>query len=295
MRFHARLAARNLAALGTLSGGAWADAAGLGLGMLLDDRLVTHPARCLDVTTVDDDDRPTGSRLTLTFPRRQRVDRVNLFTTTLSRDARYWVEFYDDAGATEVLRTSGWRDVFGRIYSTAGREWEDVNWWDGRVTEEDLDTYPRNLLHVEAASVSCRALTLWLDDRGRTADLDIGYLYVAADWQPTYNYDLGAGHTMGFRDVVDELPSGYRQTERRRPRRGQRVTFSDLSKDEALRLYDIGMRAGQVDPVVFAPDPTDLRHGLRETYLAVLADPTEPVRWSPRYWRVTLSITELIA
>jgi len=287
-----RLFHRNHALEATFSGGTWDRP----LANLINRRLVSAPARCIDATN------PASPQALVDLGKRRFVTGLGLFATTLQRSAQFQAIACEDATVEadgsvtpiDVTWDSGWRDVFQRIHRTADLDYEDSNWWDGKAEDALLDAYGRQLVLPVPAGVSTRYLVLRFDNAG-VAEFDLGYLYVARPWVPFWTYEYGRELPYEGRSLVDETPGGVEVLDNRPGRRRQRVTFPFLSRAEANQLIDMRVRNGLAEPVVFVPDIDDAANLYREAFLATAtfsSPPTETHRNGE--WSASLDLQEII-
>ena len=258
--FKAKLINENLTLTGVVTGGAWS--AELPAINVADDRLVTHPARCEDPTDL------AASQFDVALARRRIVKFLGLFATNLSVTAQVRLTFADDAAFANVIEVVGWVPVYERFHASASLDWEDANFWTGTPLEKDLDLYGRHKTLLFETSIPAAHCRIEIDDTLNPAGhIDIGYLYIGTTIETRFNFERGRQLTAKSRAARDETPSGHAVFDRRRPKRVQRVTYSDLSEGEVAAFLDAGMRNDVIDPVVFIPDPTDPLAVLRGTFL----------------------------
>jgi len=252
----------NLAERAALTGGNWV----LPLSNLLVPVMISQPARCDDVGVL------SSSEFTITLARARSVNFLGLLFHSMSRNARIRISLKDSSAA--VINTPEWEDVTPRLFPTSNLEWEQTNFWDGRPLEEDLDLYPRNFWFSLDNSLTVSSIVVEIDDSTHPdGAFDIGYLFVARAWSPGFNFERGRELNLQARDRIDESLSGHPTGEYRRPRRQHRIRYGDLTKDEAMRFVDAGMRVGTLRPILFIPDFDDKTHLYREAFLATLESP----------------------
>lgn len=253
----------NLALTATLSGGFGSAALPL-INMQDDSRYTGAPARCetpADLTT---------SKFEVLFPTSRAADLIALVFHNFSLAARYRVTLSGSDGnlATPVWE-SGWVDVYGVIYANDELEWDDDNFWTGKLAKQDLGLYPPHLWIPLASKLATRRIRIEIDDATNEAGfLDIGGLIIGRTYTSTMNFERGRELSMTIRDLVDEAPSGRRFYDERRPRRVLTMTFARLLDREMQRLFDAGARAGSSRPVVILPESDDPKSLLREAFPA---------------------------
>ncbi|EKE70898.1 hypothetical protein [Oceanibaculum indicum] len=278
-----RLAGFNLAAeaQATLSGGDWT----LPLSNLLDDRLRSYPARVLQ--TGDPETDLPKAVIQVDFGVRRVWDFCGLFWSSMHRGGRWRIESGIAAHADQS--DTGWMDAIPRIHSTADLPFEAENWFDGRPTERELEWYGRHLLHMRASTLSSRYLRISLDNSGAPSatHLDIGFLYIAGLWSPSFNHSFGLRQGLRFRDLAEEAPSGHKAFARRRSPRTLSVPYKALWKDTAMTLLDVQRQVGPAGLVLYAPAAVEPKHLFREVFLARFTAPAELEFYAPRGRRRT--------
>jgi len=258
--FHAQLVTENLALVASLTGGTWSP--DLPLTNLIDDRIITNPARCLTPASL------ATSQFDIELEQRRIVRFFGLFATNFSVEAMVRLTFADDAEFTIVTDQIGWVSVFERFRASLSLDWEDPNFWTGTPLAKDLDLYGRHKVFLFDTPVSTKFIRVEIDDAGNPDGfIDIGYAYLGATIATNFNMDRGRTLNPKSRARRDETPSGHPVFDRRRPKRVSRLSFSFLTDGEAAEFIDAGMRNDVIDPVVLIPDPTDQLALMRETFL----------------------------
>lgn len=280
---------QNLTESATLTGGTWS--AALPLANLKGEEYLQRPARCEDVTSL----AKSQFTVTLQFPRA--ITLIAVLFHTLAIDAQYRLTIADLDGSFVVpsLQTP-WTAVTPALWDSADLDWESPNWWTGQPLNEDLDLYPRHLWIPLPDGPIVTAFKIEIDDRNNTAGyFDLGGLWTASGWSPSFNYDRG--HKLGLidRSQVDEGPSGRKFVETRRARRTLAVTWSMLTQGDATRIFDGGMRAGSTKPVLFVPDLDDPVALYRQAFPATFRAPPEPVFNFPGLHQADAIFEEIIA
>ena len=289
-----RLFADNAATLDGVawSGGSWT----LPLTNLVDERIVSYPARCL-ITGDGAADRAAAT-FTLTFPQRVHVWSAYIENTLLPPRAVVRIEGNSKADWSGANVDSGWFRWNTRQVKSMALPWIAPNWWTGAATEAELTTYGRRLRFFTGERPwSVRALRLTIDPRVVVpGHLDLGYLFLPQRrWLPPYNYALGRGLEALPRDIVDETASGYRPVEPRRARRKHSISYEVLTKDGAFDLFDTGMTSTLARPVLFVPEPKDPLLHFRQTFLGKFRDSLPKAQqWEQMLWSSSLTIEEMM-
>lgn len=279
----------NLALTSALSGGVWSGT--LPLANVLAEDYIARPARCLDPSNL----AKSQFQAELEWPRA--VTLIAVLFHTLSISARYRLTIADLNGSFVVpqLQTD-WIPVTPALWDSEDLEWESPNWWTGQPLTEELDLYPRHLWIALPTGPIVTAFKLEIDDVANPAGyFDLGGVWVASGWSPTFNYERGRQLMAETRSQTDEGPSGRRFHESRRARRKLAVEWRGLTETDAHRLFDAGMRAGTTRPVLFVPDLDNPLALFREAFPATFQAPPAPVFTYEGLHQVASTFEEVIA
>lgn len=283
-----RFSDENLALSAVLSGGDWA--AELPLENVQDDsRYVSRPARQLHPAD------PEKSRLEAVLARPRTINLVAVLFHTLGGGAEYRLTVRSPEGtfADPALATD-WTPVHGRMFPSVNLAWEEPNWWTGTARPEDLLLYPQHLWISLKPAVLAEAIRLELRDPD-VGGYDLGGLWIAGAWSPTFNFDHGRELGREARGLADEAPSGRMVHEDRTDRRRLTVNWAMLDQNEVTRLYDAGARASTRRPVLMLPDVDDPVVMMREAWPANFEKPPAPRRGRPFQGQLTATFKEIIA
>lgn len=283
-----RFTDENLALTAELSGGDWVEA--LPLANLQDDtRFVGRPARCLSPND------SAEARIEAELARDRTINLVALLFHNMGLAAEYRLTI---AGPDEALGDAGtvgdWTPVHGRMFPSVNLAWEEPNWWLGSARPEDLLLYPRHLWISLSPGRLARRVRIELRDPDIDW-LDVGGLWIASAWAPSFNFNHGREIGLDARSLADEAPSGRVLHEDRASRRRLTVNWDMLSQDEATRLFDAGARAGTRRPVLLLPDVSDPVVMIREAFPATFEKPPAPRRGRPYTSAVAATFKEIIA
>jgi len=283
-----RFTDENLALTAVLEGGQWSP--DLPLTNLQDEaRFVSRPARQLFPND------PEKARIEATLDRDRTINLVALLFHTMGPDAEYRLTVAGPGGTLSVpeLETD-WTPVHGRMFPSENLPWEEPNWWTGEARPEDLLLYPQHLWILLSPGVTASAIRVELRDP-TSAYVDVGGLWICGAWSPQFNFDHGRELGLEARSLADEAPSGRVFHEHRQGRRRLTITWSMLDRNEAMRLFDAGARAGVERPVLLLPDVGDSVALIREAFPATFEKPPAPRRGRPFENIITATFKEIIA
>lgn len=273
----------NRAPEGALSGGHWA----LPLDNLFIPVLKEDVARCTTGRLAD-------AVFTLSLPKVMTVGALGLIDHTLPAGAKARLTWRRGGPDGAVVGPAPeWRPVYPRIARTRDLSYDDAEWWTGRPSVKMRTVYTPTFLVVPDARLRADTVTVEIDSR--EAAFDLSYLFVSPLFRPGWPMAWGREMTAESRTVTDVTPGGRVVAGRRQPQRRQRVTFEDLTKDEAMRWFDIAMVQDVVEPLLFVPDPGDPVNFWREVFLAKLSKLVGSVEKDNGYYRIVIEIEEILA
>lgn len=215
--------------------------------------------------------------------------------TTLGK-IRYRVATDSAFGAADTVYDSGWLDYWPVLYPLDSLAFEDVHWWDGRLTEEERVEYPLAHAVVLSSQVVGRYVRIEFSDASNSDGyLDVGRVVVAPGYQTPIDASLGL--SLGWQtDTLVQPGFEARFFDRRSPRRVARFTLPYLPQDDALSSFFEIMRTQGVDrEVLLIIDPGDTVHRVRRTFLCRMTD-LQPLVWqSHDRTSIRFELEEIIA
>ncbi len=239
----------NRADAGTLSGGSWQ--ASLPLANLQQSRLskVARSTNALASSTKFDVD--LGATTVV-------VRMIGVMGHNLTQDATYRLTGGDSPGAAQY--DSGWQQVWPAVYGLWDREFEDPDWWSGKISAAEAAAYPIKALLDLGLNYVYRYWRVEFSDTANPAGyVELSRLWFGPAWQPTINYSWGAALGWQSRDRAIETRSGARISERMKARRVFRLSLHELSDQEAFgRALPMNLMIGTEGEIVVMPDPADV-------------------------------------
>jgi len=245
--------------LGVLSGGSWA--AALPLKNLQNVHL-SQVARSADAELA-------STQFDLDFGRLDYFRGVVLIAHNLTAElARVRVRAAQDAGFAQLTYDSGWQDAYAAIFPHEELEWEDDNWWSGKLSEADLAGYTRNFVCDAGAIVTARHVRVEIDDTENASGyVDVGRLVVAPAWQTKVNFSFP--HSLAFepRTLVEESIGGQEFFDVRRAARVMRFSLDWLSDAEGYaQALELTRRKGVSGDLFVVPDPAEIVNLFRRSF-----------------------------
>lgn len=279
----------NLALTATLTGGAWA----LPLDNLLLPSVKETVARCVAGT-------PDQAWFDVIFPSPQRWDVLMISGGTTHRRTAYRLSWYghsSDRSSASLLAggpAAPWRLAYPRVTLRAERDYYAGNFWSGAPSAAEIAGNAPRLVVRPDVSPRCRAVRVEIDNKG--AQLDLGYLSIGKALRPGWPHDWGKVIGGEPLTLIETTPMGARIGDLRPTVRTKSVTYRELTKAEAQRLYRAGLRLGSTGPLAIIDDINDSRWLWAETWLGTLdGGAVEINETAPDRWTATLKIKEIVA
>lgn len=279
----------NLALTATLTGGEWQ----LPLDNLLLPNVIEAPARCNAGT-------PDKAWFDVVFPAPSRWDVLLLSGGTTHRRTTYRLSWYGDPAdrSAAALLAGGaaapWRLAYPRVTTRAERDYFAGNFWSGAPSAIEIAGSAPRLVARPATSPRCRAVRVEIDNQG--LPLDLGHLLIGKALRPGWPHDWGKRLGGDPLTLVETTPMGAQIGDLRPTIRTKSLTFRELTKVEAQRLYRAGMRLGKTGPLAVIDDITDSRWLWAETWLGTLADGVVEIEETgPDRWTAVVKIREIVA
>ncbi|WP_041758800.1 hypothetical protein [Paraburkholderia phytofirmans] len=252
---------------GVLSGGAWQ----VPLTNLQDPRL-SRVARSTTAAMADtqfDVDLKVSRKVSMFAMVRHNLTLNGRYRIRVSRDPDFNTSVFDST-LSSPLYGSVWRQAWPRLYSPSMLDWEDPNWWDGRLPEDQRKSYPALILCVIRTPVFGRYVRFEFSDEGNPDGyLEFGRVFVSQAWSPTNNASYNPQLGWEFDTTMDRAVDGTPYFEPRNGRRVQKFSLDWLSDDEAYgRVFETQRAAGIDQELLFVWDSDDAINLLRHSFLA---------------------------
>ncbi|WP_250501976.1 hypothetical protein [Caballeronia sp. AZ7_KS35] len=251
----------------TLSGGSWQ----VPLTNLQDARLsrVARSTTALKVDAQFDVDLGIPRKLSMFAMVRHNMSLNGRYRVRVSRTPDFATTLFD-SNVSDPISGSVWRQAWPRLYSPSMLDWEDPNWWDGRLPEDQRKSYPALILCISKTPVFGRYIRFEFDDEANLDGyLEFGRVFVSQAWTPKINASYGASLGWEFDTTMDRAVDGTPYFDRKTGRRVQKFSFDALSDDEAYgRIFEMQRAAGVDQELMFAFDHDDPINLLRHSFLA---------------------------
>lgn len=185
-----------------------------------------------------------------------------------SQFAKYRIRSSIDAFASFDY-DSGWQDVWPVVYPFGTKGWEDPNWFGGKLSEEEMQGYTANLIHLLPTVSLHRYWRIEIDDTTNPAGyLQCGRVFIGPAWQPEVNMTWGASIAWETKTEVAESEGGSESFKVRTPYRVSRYKLEHIAQDVAMAtVFEMQRRAGIDKELLWIENPDDAVNALRTRYL----------------------------
>lgn len=201
-----------------------------------------------------------------------------------------------DAGFTDVVIDTGWKEFFGEVYPWGSLPWGHVSWIDGRLTAEQAVGRVDPWMHVQEADVLGRYVQVEFDFTGHTDGwVDCGQVVVSSGFSPTYNVTKGVQVPYYVDPSTKTRAKGGPQfADRRKPYRTTKMALDWLDASEAYgAFYEMVRDLGVTKPFFYIhnadADPAILP---KQSFMATAEDITPPSHRFLHVYALQLSISE---
>lgn len=251
------LAYPNLTDGATLSGGSWQAPL-----TNLQDRRLARVARTSDCTA-------QNTQFNIDLGKDRKLEVVSLIGHNISTQGQWRVLMGDDPTFATNAYDSGWVAAWPVVYPFGTLEWEDDNWWDGTISQDDRAGYPGILLDVLPAIMLARYVQVLFNDTANPAGyLQFGRLFIAPSWQPANNMAYGASMNWETDTTVARSLGGTPYFFRKNPRRVDKFTLGYLSDAEAkAKVFEMQRQLGMDGELLVAWDPNDSLNLIRQSFV----------------------------
>lgn len=211
---------------------------------------------------------------------------TSLFRIRLSDDNTFTTSDYD----------SGWIDAYESLFSTENLEWENDNFWFGKLLVDDLGGYSLNIIHLMPDSYFNRYARIEFDDTTNVDGyVDFGRLILA----PIQNLDINMeyGSNIGWIDnsLISESIGGAEYFDDRSKKRELKFTVGAMDKEESMqRMFELQRRKGTTGEIFVIPDSDDAENIFRESFLGRMTRLTPQTHQLINRYKTAFQIREIL-
>lgn len=271
---------------GTLSGGTWLSTLPLAN---LQNRLIAKVARSSGTTTA-------ATQFDINLGRARRIGMLSLIGHNLTVVAKVRIRGDDASDFATPLYDSGWVDVWpAGMIPPELLEWEDDNFWLGTLSDQARAGYQSPFIHRVASLPSLQYWRVEVDDASNSDGyIQIGRLFLADVWQPTYGPVVGAAIGMDDTTPVESSLGGSEYFDVRAKPRVHRFEMRAMNKDEAYsRVLDLQNLLGVSGEILIDPDYADAENKPRRAFVGRLRSLSPVIESSPGVFDTSFEIREV--
>jgi len=222
------------------------------------------------------------------------IGSVAIVNHNMQKDATWRYRVYSDSGYSTLVYDSGTINVWP-LMPFGSYEWEDDNFWDLQLSDEEIALFTKTLTYVPDTIASAQYYQIeFFDSTNTDGYVELGRIFVGAIYQPTLNMNLGASIGDETNTVVDVALSGAEFFDRRTSYRVAQFTLDHLTYNESIINGDIIKISGVDAEVVYIYDDNTALDLHRRAFLGrlrALSPISQP--YNTRY-QTTYEIKELL-
>lgn len=245
----------NHADVSTLSGGSWLSSLPLSNAK---SRFKSQVARSTDLSEA-------SLVINADLGKSRYITSLAIINHNLSTSATVRVRYWSDSGMTACVYDSGYLEVWTRWYDTLQLRWGDENFWNGKITQAEIDATDPIFLHIplntayKSSPQSSRCISINIkDDNNTDGYVQIGRLYLAEDWTPALNMSYGATIAWNDPSIVDTSLDGTEYYEERPKFRTVTFTLDNMKYTEgANKALQMTFDRGVTKDFLFVFDPSN--------------------------------------
>jgi hypothetical protein len=209
------------------------------------DRVFAKKARTTDTEEVN-------TQFNVTLKGTRGVNVVSIASHNFTTSAQIRIRFYSDVAQGSLLFDTGYIDVWPSIYSSEQLEWEYTNYWEGTISQEDLDDFTPLFSFVTTQLIIPVSIKVEIRD---TANMDgyleFGRVFLGEAFQPNINMEFGAQIGYSINTEIEQAQDNTEYYDRKRPRRTVSFVLNALTQDEAFSKVYTLQRTQGIDKEVF--------------------------------------------
>lgn len=222
------------------------------------------------------------------------IGSVAIVNHNIQKDATWRYRVYSDSGYSTLVYDSGTINVWP-LMPYGSYEWEDENFWDLQLSDEEIALFTKTLTYVPETIASAQYYQIeFFDSTNTDGYVELGRIFVGAIYQPALNMNLGASIGDETNTVVDVALSGAEFFDRRTSYRVAQFTLDHLTYNESIINGDIIKISGVDAEVVYIYDDNTALDLHRRAFLGrlrALSPISQP--YNTRY-QTTYEIKELL-
>ena len=222
------------------------------------------------------------------------IGSVAIVNHNMQKDATWRYRVYSDSGYSTLVYDSGTINVWP-LMPYGSYEWEDENFWDLQLSDEEIALFTKTLTYVPDTIASAQYYQIeFFDSTNTDGYVELGRIFVGAIYQPALNMNLGASIGDEANTIIDVALSGAEFFDRRTSYRVAKFTLDHLTYNESIINGDIIKISGVDAEVVYIYDDNTALDLHRRAFLGrlrALSPISQP--YNTRY-QTTYEIKELL-
>lgn len=179
----------------------------------------------------------------------------------------------EDISGSTIDYDTGYVDVWPSVITVVNVEWENDEFWFGRVDQKLVAAYGQpNWIHVvnSGTAVSARYGRLFISDESNDESrIKIGRLWCGPLFQPEINFISGASLGWVPQTKVKRGSGGSKSVQKKRMYRTFTFTFDALSNAEGYETLDMKRVLDLDGQVLIVADYEDEVNGFRRNFLGI--------------------------
>lgn len=187
---------------------------------------------------------------------------------SISIDGKYRLTAGTAAGLSDLL-DSGWLDVWPAVYATESLEWEDDNFWDGRLSEEDREGYNACIV-LETPITRARYWRIEIDDTvSNTAGyIELGRVFLGRRFIPERSVEVGGELAWNDKSEITQSLQQVDIYNKIQMYRSATVSMPVLSQTDAMSgAFELMRTAGTTEEILFIGNADEPSEMLRQSFL----------------------------
>ena len=182
------------------------------------------------------------------------IGSVAIVNHNMQKDATWRYRVYSDSGYSTLVYDSGTINVWP-LMPFGSYEWEDENFWDLQLSDEEIALFTKTLTYVPDTIESAQYYQIeFFDSTNTDGYVELGRIFVGSIYQPTLNMSLGASIGDEANTIIDVALSGAEFFDRRTSYRVAQFTLDHLTYNESIINGDIIKISGVDAEVVYIYD-----------------------------------------
>jgi len=225
----------------------------------------------------------------------KQTDVISIAAHNFSNSSQIRVSFYNDIAKTELAYDTGLIDVWPSVYTQDELEWENLNYWEGTILQEDIENFTPLFYHIaksDSLLYPRKILVEIFDNSNPIGYVEFGRVFVGTAFQPKLNMQFGASIGYTINTEVEASQNNTEYFDRKRPRRTVSFTLDGLTMQEGHSTIMSLIRTQGVDQeVFFTYQNTEDTLQYNRTFIARLQQ-VDPIK-QPYFDRLETSINLL--